>query len=79
MKAIPAKTIRQVLWRLGLRPRARGNATGHDVWVSPTGRVVKPQLRRKDMPMAVVFSLGRELESQGIAASREFRVALRAA
>lgn len=69
MQAIPVKTIRQVLWRLGLRPRARGNATGHDVWVLPTGCVVKPQLRREDMPLAVVFSLSRELEGRGIVAS----------
>ena len=79
MKAIPARTIREMLWRLGLRPRARGNATGHEVWVSPEGRACKPKLRRKDMPMAVVFSLCREMDSRGIVSSRQFWTALRAA
>lgn len=79
MRAIPAKAVRLVLRRLGLRPRARGNATGHEVWVDLQGRTCRPVLRKKDIPIAVLYSLGEELESKNIVSRQTFFAALRAA
>lgn len=77
MKAIPTKAVRRVLRQFGLRPRARGNATGHEVWVDPCGRTCRPVLRKKDVPFAIVFSLGQELEGKQIASRTVFLAALR--
>jgi hypothetical protein len=79
MKVIPARVVRHVLRQLGLKPQARGNGTDHDVWVSPEGRTCQPKLCKKDMDMAVVFSLSQELQSKGIVSRRAFLAALRAA
>lgn len=79
MKAIPVKVVRRVLQQLGLQPQPRGNGTGHELWVSPKGRTCKPKLCKKDVDIAVVFSLGKELESKGLASRRAFLGALRVA
>ena len=68
MKALPATAVREVLRRrFGLQPLARGNATGHEVWIDHHGRTCRPVLRKKDIPYALLFSLGRELENKGLA------------
>lgn len=79
MKAIPAKVVRRVLRQLGMQPQSRGNGTDHEVWVSPNGRACQPKLCRKDLDMAVVFSLSLELQTKGIVTRRAFLTALRAA
>lgn len=79
MKAVPAKIVRRVLQQLGLQPHPRGNGTGHQVWVSPEGRTCQPKFCKKDMNMAVVFSLSQELQSKGIVSRRAFLAALRSA
>lgn len=79
MKAIPARVVRHVLQQLGLQPRTRGNATDHELWVSFDGRTCKPKLCKKDIPIALVFSLSQELQSKGITSRRAFLAALRAA
>ena len=80
MKAFPATVIREVLrQRLGLHPLPSGNGTGHEVWGDHHGHTCRPVLRKKDIPYAVCFSLGKELENKGIASRQAFLAALRAA
>lgn len=80
MKAIAAQKVRHVLQhRFGLRPVRQGNATGHEVWRDPQGRTCRPPLRKKDIAYAVLYSLGTEIESKGIASRKAFFTALRAA
>jgi hypothetical protein len=80
MKTVPATVVREVLrQQLGLRPVARGNATGHEVWGDQHGRTCRPVLRKKAVPYAALFSLGKELENQGIVSRRAFLTALRTA
>jgi hypothetical protein len=79
MKAIPARDVRKVLKRFGLQPQARGNATGHEAWVDACGRTCRPVLRKKDVSIAVVFSLSKEWANKGITSRQAFLGALRAA
>lgn len=80
MKAFPATVVREVLrQRFGLQPLARGNATGHEVWRDQQGRTCRPVLRKRDIPYAVLFSLGKELENKGIASRKAFLEACRTA
>jgi hypothetical protein len=79
MQSIAAKRIETVLRRgLGFRPANLGNGTGHDVWTDRLGRTCHPPLRHKDMAIAVVYSLGMELEAKGVVPRRQFMELLRA-
>lgn len=79
MKVFPATVVREVLRRrFGMQPLAYGNG-GHEVWRDQHGRKCRPVLRKKDVPYAVLFSLGKELENKGIASRKEFLEALRVA
>jgi hypothetical protein len=73
MKTIAANQVRYVLRRhFDLRPRAKGNGSGHDIWVDGSGRSCRPVLRHKDIPMAILYSLGLELEAKGICDRKQF-------
>lgn len=78
MKAISARQVRDVLRTVfGLQPSHRGDGTGHEVWVDAEGRCCRPALRRKDVSLATLFSLGCEMEAKGIATRRALLAALR--
>lgn len=80
MKAFPATVVREVLrQQFGLQPLPRGNGTGHEIWRDQHGRTCRPVLRMKDIPYAVLFSLGKELENKGIGSRKTFLEAFRAA
>ncbi len=71
MKTVSTKKVRSVLWHtFNLRPLSRGNGTGHEIWADPQGRTCKPVLRKKDISLATLFCLGRELEAKGICGHR---------
>ena len=72
MKTISTNRLRRTLRRLKLKPRIQGNGTGHEVWTDSLGRTCKPVLRKKDISIASIFSLGLEMESKGIANRRSF-------
>ena len=80
MKGVAARKVRDVLRRqCGLRPLKRGKATGHEIWMDYRGRICHPMLRQKDVPYAALYSLGMELESQGIALRQVFLTMLKTA
>jgi hypothetical protein len=73
MRTIASNQVRKVLRKtFNLRPRARGNGTGHEVWVAASGRSFSPLLRKKDISVADLFSIGLEMETKGIAERRAF-------
>ena len=72
MQTIPANQIRNVLrHNLGFSP-SKGNGTGHEAWVDCKGRTCHPVLRRKDIAIAIIYSLSLELESKGVIPRRDF-------
>lgn len=77
MKAISARLVTQQLRRLGFRPARHGNGTGHERWINDAGLTCQPVLRRKDVPLAYLFSLGQELEKRGVCTRQHFLAALR--
>jgi hypothetical protein len=68
MKVVSTRKVRQVLReKFNLRPRARMDGTGHETWECPnTGRTCRPVLRKKDVGVAVLYSLGLEMMSKGL-------------
>jgi hypothetical protein len=72
MRSIPTNRLRSALHRLNLKPRVQGNGTGHEVWTDSLGRTCKPVLRKKDVNIASLFSLGLEMESKGIIDRKTF-------
>ncbi len=73
MKTVSSNKVRRVLRRyFSLKPSSQGNGTGHEVWVDACGRSCKPLLRKKDVSLADLFSLGREMETKGICHHRIF-------
>lgn len=73
MRTISSNRVRKVLRKtFNLRPKTRGNGTGHEVWVAPSGRTFSPLLRKKDISVADLFSIGLEMETKGIAERRTF-------
>jgi hypothetical protein len=72
MKTISTNRLRKALRKLNLQPRQQGNGTGHEIWTDRLGRTCKPMLRKKDVSIADLFSLGLEMESKGIANRRSF-------
>lgn len=72
MKAISARKVKMILHQqLGLHQQC-GNRTGHEVWADGNGRRCHPVFRHKDMPFAALFTLGEELEGQGICGRQAF-------
>lgn len=73
MKTVSSNKVRRVLRRcFNLKPRPQGNGSGHEVWIDARGRSCKPLLRKKDVSLADLFSLGREMETKGICDHRIF-------
>lgn len=73
MQTITSRKIRQVLRsQLNLRPVATGKNTGHEIWEDVRGRTCKPVLRHKEIPYAILYSLGLEMENKGICTRRAF-------
>lgn len=71
MKTIPVKKVKIILHNLGLR-QAKGNGTGHDIWMDSIGQQVHPVLRHKDMPYFSLYCLGKELEVKKICERQSF-------
>ena len=65
------KRVRAVLQSLGLHP-LKGKAEGHEFWGNDKGRTCRPRLHSREMALAHVFSLGHELEAQGICSRTDF-------
>ena len=78
MKTAPASRVRSTLRAFGLHQTSQGNGTGHEVWTDARGRSCRPVLRKKDISMASLFSLGQELSTHGICTRREFLFAVKA-
>jgi hypothetical protein len=73
MRTISSNRVRKVLRKtFNLQPRTRGNGTGHEVWVAPSGHTFNPLLRKKEISVADLFSMGLEMETKGIAERRTF-------
>ncbi len=65
------KHVRSVLKSLGLCP-LKGKAEGHEFWGNVSGRTCRPRLHTREMALAHVYSLGDELETQGICSRKAF-------
>lgn len=74
MKAIPHKKVINTLKQLGFKPSHGSKRGGHDEWIDHNGRTCHPVSfkRQSDVPMAVLYSLGLELENKGICQRRQF-------
>lgn len=70
------KRVRAVLKSLGLHP-LKGKAEGHESWGNNQGRTCRPRLHSREMALAHVFSLGHELEAQGICSRIDFLQAVK--
>jgi len=77
MKTVSTRRLRKALSALGLRPAAKGNGTGRDVWVDGTGRTCHPVLRHREVAWAVIYSLSLELEAKGICTRRDLATEVR--
>ena len=71
VQVFPRKRVKAILRRLGLRP-VQGDGTGHEVWVDPQGHCYRPVLRHNDVPYSQLFTLGRNLEFNGVCLRRDF-------
>lgn len=71
MKAISSKTLREKLRGLGFQ-QIPGAKEGHELWMDQCGRTVRPVLRKKDVHIGCLYSLGLEMENKGICRRREF-------
>lgn len=76
MPSYNTKHIRAVLKSLGLHP-LKGKAEGHEFWGNDQGRTCRPRLHSREIALAHVFSLGHELEAQGICSRTAFLQAVK--
>jgi hypothetical protein len=77
-KTIPSSKVKQVLTSLGLKP-VKGKSGGHDIWADLKGRTCRPVLRKKEISLGILYSLGYELENKGIMPRKAFISALKQA
>jgi len=71
MPTISSRDLRKILRRLGFKPSV-GGSDGHQIWKDRNGVRIRPVLRKHEVHIAVVYSLGRELESKGVCNRRNF-------
>jgi len=67
-----AKRIKGVLRRLGFKPIAGGNSTGHETWGDCRGKRIHPVFRKNAVHHGVLFSLGLEMEAKGVLSRQRF-------
>ena len=75
---ISARALEKVLRSINLHP-ATGNGSGLDVWENSFGQRIKLLLRKKDVPVKVLFSISNSLENQGICTRKDFFAVLKKA
>jgi hypothetical protein len=78
MQEIDTRHLKDVLRRHFGFTQGTGGKTGHETWVNAQGRRIHPVMRKKAVPYAGLFCLGREMEAQGICSRAEFLRALKA-
>ncbi len=71
MKRMSSKIIRQALVSLGFT-QTKGKGTGHDTWQNKDGRTCHPVLRKRDIHLGIIYSLGLELEAKGVISRKQF-------
>lgn len=71
VRVYPRKKIKAILRQLGLR-RGPDDGTGHEVWIDHRGRGCRPVFRHNDVPYSYLFTLGQQLEGNGICLRRDF-------
>lgn len=77
MKTIPNKKVKTVLHNLGLESQRTGNSTGHEVWTNQSGKHCTPVFRHKDMNIASLYALGKQLESIGLCTRQDFMTSVK--
>ncbi len=72
MTTLTAKKVKAVLRTLGFRPAGTGHGDGHELWLDEFGRRAHPVFRKKTIYISIAYSLGLQLESQGVIGRRKF-------
>lgn len=73
-RSYPSRSVRRILCQLGLKELRSGKG-GHSVFVTREGKRVCPPIRKKEMPLAHIFSLAVTLEGLGIVSSKRAFIA----
>jgi hypothetical protein len=77
MKTYERELVMSELRDRGFHPMGRGCASGHAVWEDRRSRRCRPSFCKRDIPEAYLYSLGKELENQGVCTRREFVTSLK--
>ena len=71
------KRVQKALRSMGLKPKRRGKATGHEYWHDQFGRTVQVVSDNGDIPDKYIYNMTNEMQLKGICEPRDFRNLLR--